>query len=59
MQTPISCLFMRGGTSRGPFFAESDLPEDPALRDRVLLAAMGSPDATCHETIRLTAPLPK
>jgi 4-oxalomesaconate tautomerase len=36
---------MRGGTSRGPFFAESDLPEDPALRDRVLLAAMGSPDA--------------
>ena len=35
---------MRGGTSRGPFFLESDLPEDPALRDRVLLAAMGSPD---------------
>jgi len=45
MQTAIPCLFMRGGTSRGPFFAESDLPEDPALRDRVLLAAMGSPDA--------------
>ena len=44
MQTAIPCLFMRGGTSRGPFFAESDLPEDPALRDRVLLAAMGSPD---------------
>ncbi len=45
MQTAIPCLFMRGGTSRGPFFAESDLPEDTALRDRVLLAAMGSPDA--------------
>ena len=45
MQTAIPCLFMRGGTSRGPFFLESDLPEDPALRDRVLLAAMGSPDA--------------
>lgn len=44
MQTAIPCLFMRGGTSRGPFFLESDLPEDPALRDRVLLAAMGSPD---------------
>jgi len=44
MLTPIPCLFMRGGTSRGPFFLESDLPEDPALRDRVLLAAMGSPD---------------
>jgi 4-oxalomesaconate tautomerase len=37
-------MLMRGGTSRGPFFLESDLPSDPALRDRVLLAAMGSPD---------------
>ncbi len=44
-QTAIPCLFMRGGTSRGPFFLDSDLPADPALRDRVLLAAMGSPDA--------------
>jgi 4-oxalomesaconate tautomerase len=35
---------MRGGTSRGPFFLASDLPSDPALRDRVLLAVMGSPD---------------
>ena len=44
MQTPIPCLFMRGGTSRGPFFNERDLPEDVPSRDRVLLAAMGSPD---------------
>jgi 4-oxalomesaconate tautomerase len=44
MQTPIPCLFMRGGTSRGPFFLASDLPGDTALRDRVLLAVMGSPD---------------
>jgi len=44
-QTPVSCLFMRGGTSRGPYFLASDLPGDPALRDRVLLSAMGSPDA--------------
>jgi 4-oxalomesaconate tautomerase len=35
---------MRGGTSRGPFFLESDLPSDRARRDRVLLAVMGSPD---------------
>jgi 4-oxalomesaconate tautomerase len=35
---------MRGGTSRGPFFLESDLPSDTARRDRVLLAVMGSPD---------------
>ncbi len=44
MQTPIPCLFMRGGTSRGPFFSEADLPADVPTRDRVLLAAMGSPD---------------
>lgn len=44
MQTPIKTLFMRGGTSRGPFFNAADLPADPATRDRVLLAVMGSPD---------------
>jgi 4-oxalomesaconate tautomerase len=44
MQTPIRTLFMRGGTSRGPFFNEADLPADVATRDRVLLAVMGSPD---------------
>jgi 4-oxalomesaconate tautomerase len=37
-------MLMRGGTSRGPFFLESDLPPDQAARDRILLAAMGSPD---------------
>lgn len=42
-QRAIPCLFMRGGTSRGPFFLASDLPADPAVRDRVLLAVMGSP----------------
>lgn len=44
MQTSIPTLFMRGGTSRGPFFKECDLPADVATRDRVLLAVMGSPD---------------
>ena len=44
MQTAIPCLFMRGGTSRGPFFNAADLPGDIATRDRVLLAVMGSPD---------------
>lgn len=39
----IPCVLMRGGTSRGPYFLESDLPSDTAVRDRVLLAAMGSP----------------
>lgn len=44
MQTPIPCLFMRGGTSRGPFFDAADLPADIPTRDHVLLAVMGSPD---------------
>ncbi|WP_298015800.1 4-oxalomesaconate tautomerase [uncultured Castellaniella sp.] len=44
MQKPVPALFMRGGTSRGPFFLESDLPADTAARNRVLLAVMGSPD---------------
>jgi 4-oxalomesaconate tautomerase len=43
-QRPVPCILMRGGTSRGPFFLESDLPGDEATRNRVLLAAMGSPD---------------
>jgi 4-oxalomesaconate tautomerase len=43
-QTRIACTLMRGGTSKGPFFLASDLPGDVQLRDRVLLAVMGSPD---------------
>ncbi len=43
-QTAIPCTLMRGGTSRGPYFLAGELPADDATRDRVLLAAMGSPD---------------
>lgn len=43
-QIKIPCLFMRGGTSRGPYFLKSDLPEDVIKRDKILLAVMGSPD---------------
>jgi len=43
-QIAIPCLWMRGGTSKGAYFLQSDLPSDPAERDRVLLAVMGSPD---------------
>lgn len=35
---------MRGGTSKGVFFHERDLPDNLDLRDQFLLAAMGSPD---------------
>ena len=35
---------MRGGTSRGPFFLETDLPIETQARDGALLSIMGSPD---------------
>jgi 2-methylaconitate cis-trans-isomerase PrpF len=38
----IPCVLMRGGTSRGPYFLATDLPADPAERDRVLIAVMGA-----------------
>ena len=44
MQTKVPCVMMRGGTSKGAYFLGSDLPKDTAVRDAVLLAAMGSPD---------------
>ncbi len=44
IETAIPCLMMRSGTSKGLVFTASDLPTDPAVRDRVLLRAMGSPD---------------
>ncbi len=40
----LPTVLMRGGTSKGLFFHERDLPEAPDLRDRLLLSAMGSPD---------------
>jgi probable AcnD-accessory protein PrpF len=35
---------MRGGTSKGVFFRSDSLPSDRALRDRILLRVIGSPD---------------
>jgi len=44
MQHGIPCMLIRGGTSKGIYFLASDLPSDASLRERVLLAVMGSPD---------------
>ena len=41
----IPCTYMRGGTSKGPFFDMRDLPSDVAERNKLLLKVMGSPDA--------------
>jgi 4-oxalomesaconate tautomerase len=43
--TALSCMWMRGGTSKGGYFLKSDLPQDVAARDAFLLRIMGSPDA--------------
>ena len=43
-QTAILASLIRGGTSKGLYFHADDLPVDVETRDRVLLAAMGSPD---------------
>ena len=41
----IPCRLYRGGTSRGLFFRDSDLPFPREVRDRILLRAFGSPDS--------------
>lgn len=41
-QTAIPYVFMRGGTSRGPYFNRDDLPEDLDVLAQVLIAAVGS-----------------
>lgn len=41
-QSAIPYLFIRGGSSRGPFFNRSDLPEDQPTLSAVLIAALGS-----------------
>jgi 4-oxalomesaconate tautomerase len=43
-QTAIPASAMRGGTSKGLVFLAENLPGHQAVRDAVLLAAMGSPD---------------
>ncbi|MBS4103432.1 PrpF domain-containing protein, partial [Tsukamurella paurometabola] len=40
----IDATFLRGGTSKGLFFRETDLPPAGPERDRLFLRALGSPD---------------
>jgi 2-methylaconitate cis-trans-isomerase PrpF len=43
-QQRIRAVYMRGGTSRCLVFHEEDLPRSRTARDRILSAALGSPD---------------
>jgi 4-oxalomesaconate tautomerase len=40
----VPCTYMRGGTSKGPFFDKRELPSNRKDRDAILLKVMGSPD---------------
>lgn len=44
LQRRIRCMIMRGGTSKGIYLLENDLPSDPARREQVILRIFGSPD---------------
>lgn len=43
-QMMIRCAIYRGGTSKGVYLLENDLPRDPKIRDQAILAIYGSPD---------------
>src|SRR6266481_7299446 len=43
-QSRVRAVYMRGGTSRCLAFHDRDLPPAGLARDRILLAALGSPD---------------
>lgn len=44
MQARLRAVFVRGGTSKALVFREDDLPPAGPARDRIFLAALGSPD---------------
>lgn len=44
MPVKLHCVIMRGGTSKGVFLRNSELPADPEVRDQVIRAVFGSPD---------------
>ncbi|MDI7259383.1 MAG: PrpF domain-containing protein [Thermodesulfobacteriota bacterium] len=43
-QERFRCTIMRGGTSKGIYIMRNELPQDPEVRDRIILAIFGSPD---------------
>lgn len=44
MAHSLPCAILRGGTSKGLYLLEKDLPPSLEARDRLLLRLMGSPD---------------
>jgi 2-methylaconitate cis-trans-isomerase PrpF len=52
-QQRVRAVYMRGGTSRCLTFHERDLPPPGPARDRILLAALGSPDPYRRQLVGL------
>ena len=44
MSQTIGCTILRGGTSKGIYLKEADIPADPAAREKTILSIFGSPD---------------
>ena len=44
MGRPIPCMLVRGGTSKGVYLDERDLPAKGQARDDLVLSIFGSPD---------------
>jgi len=42
--TMVRCMIARGGTSKGIYIAENELPQERRRRDAVILSLFGSPD---------------
>jgi len=40
----VRCVILRGGTSKGVYFRDEDLPKDPEARKNTILRVFGSPD---------------
>ena len=50
-QIPVPFLFLRGGSSRGPYFRREDLPEDLGTLTEVLLSVVGAGQQWCIDGI--------
>lgn len=53
----VRCSIMRGGTSKAVFFLENDVPSDPEVRKKFILAVFGSPDKRQIDGLGGTDPL--
>lgn len=54
MSNAIRCVILRGGTSKGVYLRDVDLPHDPVEREKTILRIFGSPDKRQYIAKRAT-----